>query len=189
MLVVNAAPTPGGKVLRASTIPMSELKKPDCDSVVLSKFKLFAGFKEDELATLLSLSDCRTYQPGESIVTQGEQGLCMYVLIRGSVRVHFTDPATNRDVDLATLKEGDFFGELALVDDGPRSATVDALEETHVLRITRMVVGVLAGVQPAAAIHLLAAIGQCLVNRLRAGNQKYLDLILLGHKESAPSAS
>jgi CRP-like cAMP-binding protein len=92
-------------------------------------------------------------------------------------------------VDLATLHVGDFFGELSLVDDGPRSATVDALEETQVLRITRMVVGVLAGVQPSAAIHLLAAIGRSLVNRLRAGNQKYLDLILLGHKESASSAS
>jgi CRP-like cAMP-binding protein len=161
--------------------------KPDCESAVLSKFKLFAGFKEEELATLLSLSDCQTFAAGSRIVTQDETGHCMYVIIRGKVRVH--SKAGEKDIDLATLEAGDFFGELSLVDDGPRSATVDALEETHVLRITRMVVGVLAGVQPSAAIHLLAAIGRSLVNRLRAGNQKYLDLILLGHKESAPSAS
>jgi len=159
----------------------------DSQSEKLSKFKIFAGFKEDELATLLSLSDFQTYQPGERIVTENENGLCMYVILRGSVRVHSLAGA--HEVELATLESGDFFGELSLVDDGPRSATVDAIEETQVLRITRMVVGVLAGVQPSAAIHLLAAIGRSLVNRLRAGNQKYLDLILLGHKESSASTS
>ncbi|HVE16202.1 MAG TPA: cyclic nucleotide-binding domain-containing protein [Chthoniobacterales bacterium] len=158
-----------------------------CKSETLSKFKLFTGFKEEELTTLLSLSDFQTFQPGARIVTQDEPGLCMYVILRGAVRVH--SRAGDQEVELAELHSGDFFGELSLVDDGPRSATVDAVEETQVLRITRMVVGVLAGVQPSAAIHLLAAIGRSLVNRLRAGNQKYLDLILLGHKESAPSAS
>ncbi len=166
---------------------MAEPTKPSCKSEILAKFKLFGGFKEEELDTLLSLSDCKVYQAGETIVTEGETGLCMYVILRGSVRVY--SHAGDNEVELAQLHAGDFFGELALVDDGPRSATVVALEETHALRITRMVVGVLAGVQPSAAIHLLAAIGRSLVNRLRAGNQKYLDLILLGHKESAPSAS
>ncbi|MGH8048214.1 MAG: cyclic nucleotide-binding domain-containing protein [Chthoniobacterales bacterium] len=165
---------------------MAETTKPDCKSESLSKFKLFAGFKEDEIGTLLSLSDCQKFAAGERIVTQDEAGLCMYVILSGSVRVH--SKAGDQTVELAVLHTGDFFGELSLVDDGPRSATCDAVEETNVLRITRMVVGVLAGVQPAAAIHLLAAIGRSLVNRMRASNQKYLDLILLGHKDSAPSA-
>ncbi len=165
---------------------MAEKTKPDIPHDILSKFQLFAGFKEEELATLLSLSDCQKFAPGERIVTQDETGLCMYVILTGSVRVHAR--GGGQDIELAALKTGDFFGELSLVDDGPRSATVDAIEETQVLRITRMVVGVLAGVQPSAAIHLLAAIGRSLVNRLRAGNQKYLDLILLGHKESSAPA-
>lgn len=166
---------------------MAETSKPTCESETLSKFKLFAGFKEDELTTLLSLSDVQRFAAGERIVTQGEPGLCMYVILDGRVRVH--SQAGGQEVELADLATGDFFGELSLVDDGPRSANVDAVEPTEVLRVTRMVVGVLAGVQPAAAIHLLAAIGRSLVNRLRAGNQKYLDLILLGHEESAASAS
>ena len=165
---------------------MPEISKPDCQSEVLAKFKLFTGFKEDELRTTLSLCDCATYEAGETIVRQNEEGgHCMYVIIRGKVKVHYSDQ--DHEIDLAELSAGDFFGELALVDDGPRSASVVALEETHVLRITRMVVGVMAGIQPGAAIHLLAAIGRSLVNRLRAGNQKYLDLILLGHKESSAS--
>lgn len=164
---------------------MAETTKPDFPNETLSKFQLFAGFKEEELATLLSLSDCQKFAPGERVVTQGEPGLCMYVILDGEVRVH--SHAGPQEVELALLHRGDFFGELSLVDDGPRSASVDAVQETQVLRITRMVVGVLAGVQPSAAIHLLAAIGRSLVNRLRAGNQKYLDLILLGHEESAAS--
>lgn len=166
---------------------MAETSKPTCESDILSKFKLFAGFKEEELTTLLSLSDVQSFAAGERIVTEDEPGLCMYVILTGRVRVH--SRAGDQDVGLAELHTGDFFGELSLVDDGPRSASVDAIETTEVLRVTRMVVGVLAGVQPSAAIQLLAAIGRSLVNRLRAGNQKYLDLILLGHKESAASAS
>jgi CRP-like cAMP-binding protein len=155
-------------------------------SEVLSKFRLFARFKEDELAAVLSLCDAVNYAPGETIVTQGEEaGHCMYVILSGRVRVHYS--GQDREVDLAELSDGAFFGELALVDDGPRSASVVALDATHTLRISRVVLGVLAGVKPGAAIHLLAAIGRSLVNRLRAGNQKYLDLILLGHKDSAAS--
>jgi len=161
---------------------MSELPKPDCHSEVLSRFRLFAGFKDDELATLLSLSDFESFPAGSTIVSEGEPGLCMYVILSGRVQVAVHSQV--EPIPLAELAKGDFFGELALVDDGPRSASVTAIEDTEVLRITRMVLGVMAGVQPAGAIHLLAAIGRSLVNRLRAGNQKYLDLILLGYKES-----
>jgi CRP-like cAMP-binding protein len=161
---------------------MSESPKPDCHSEVLSRFRLFAGFKDEELETLLSLSDFESFAAGDTIVSEGDPGLCMYVILSGRVRVAVHSP--EELVPLAELAKGDFFGELALVDDGPRSATVTAIEDTKVLRITRMVLGVMAGVQPAGAIHLLAAIGRSLVNRLRAGNQKYLDLILLGYKES-----
>ncbi len=165
---------------------MPDLSKPDCHSEVLSKFRLFAGFKDEELDTLLSLCDFESYSAGESIVSEGDIGLCMYVILCGNVQVTVRSPA-NEPIPLADLECGDFFGEVALVDDGPRSATVVATGETQVLRITRVVLGVMAGVQPAGAIHLLAAIGRSLVNRLRVGNQKYLDLILLGHKESSPS--
>jgi CRP-like cAMP-binding protein len=83
---------------------------------------------------------------------------------------------------LADLEGGDFFGEVSLVDDGPRSADVTALEDCEFLVITRMTLGILAGLQPGAAIHILAAIGRGLVARLREGNQKYMDLIVLNRQ-------
>jgi CRP-like cAMP-binding protein len=102
----------------------------------------------------------------------------MYVILSGSACV--TVKRGNGEIELARLSAGDFFGEVALVDDGPRSATVTATEACELLCITRTTLGVLAGLQPAAAIHLLAAIGRSLVARLRRGNKKYIDLLLSG---------
>lgn len=100
----------------------------------------------------------------------------MYILLEGSVEVSRKSEA--QEVILAELKAATFFGEVALVDDGPRSATVRATSKCLVLRIGRDTLRILAGVQPAAAIHLLSAIGHSLVLLLRKSNQKYLDLLL-----------
>lgn len=150
----------------------------NCDDELLTKFKVFAELSREELHTLIEQSGRASYKAGERIISAGEPGLCMYVILSGSARV--SSSAGGNDVEFALLKAGDFFGEVALVDDGPRSADVTATEDCDLLAITRMTLGVLAGLQPGAAIQLLAAIGRCLVERIRAGNQKYMDLILLG---------
>lgn len=151
-----------------------------CDDELLAKFKLFAELDREELKTLLEQSTTVSYEAGERIISAGDSGHCMFVILRGSVAV--TAKSNGEDVQLASLVAGDFFGEVSLVDDGPRSADVTTTSHCEFLCITRMTLGVLAGLQPGAAIHILAAIGRCLVARLRAGNQKYMDLILLGRQ-------
>lgn len=153
----------------------------DCPPA-LEKLLNFGGFKTDELITLEGLCDYESYEVGQAIVTQGDPSHCMYVIVAGEVQV--TCRSGDQEVNLATLVSSDFFGEIGLVDDGARSATVIVTKPARVLRIDRTVLNVLAGVQPSAAIHLLTAIGRSLVGRMRAGNQKYLDLILLGYKDS-----
>ena len=81
---------------------------------------------------------------------------------------------------LATFGPGDFFGELALVDDGPRSATVTALTECLLLKVPQSVLRALAGVYPNAAFKMLFAIAKVLVMRMRAGNARYIDSLLAG---------
>ncbi len=142
----------------------------------LSKFRLFAGLGEDELATLLQLTDTHFFPSGSRIFTAGDEGHCLYVLLEGRVRI--TVETNDREIELDQLGSGDFFGEISLVDDGPRSAHVTALDDCTLLRITRMTIGVLAGLQPGAAIQILGAIGRALVHRLRASNQKYIDILL-----------
>lgn len=150
------------------------------DDPRLSKFKLFAELSREELGALVEHCNVMTRNTGERIITAGERGHCMYLILAGRVRV--TAPAVSEDIELAVLNAGDFLGEIALVDDGTRSANVTALERSEFLCITRMTLGLLAGLHPSAAIHILAAIGRSLVARLRSGNQRYVDLIVLGHK-------
>lgn len=89
--------------------------------------------------------------------------------------VHHRD---GHDIDMAALNAGDFFGELALVDDGLRSADVQALTPCTLLKISHAVIAALAGVYPSAAFKFLIAVGRILVNRLRQTNQRFVDTLL-----------
>lgn len=123
----------------------------------------------------MRLTDTVTFSQGAKIIQAGEEGHCLYLLLSGTAVVQAPPP--DGKVELATLKIGDFFGEISLVDEGPRSADVMALEDCELLRVTRTTIGVLAGLQPAAAVQILSSIGRELVQRLRTANQKYLDLL------------
>lgn len=141
----------------------------------LQQFALFSGLGHDELSALVRLTDTVTFSQGTKIIQAGEEGHCLYLLLSGTAVVQAPPP--DGKVELATLKIGDFFGEISLVDEGPRSADVMALEDCELLRVTRTTIGVLAGLQPAAAVQILSSIGRELVLRLRTANQKYLDLL------------
>ncbi|MFZ9964081.1 MAG: Crp/Fnr family transcriptional regulator [Terrimicrobiaceae bacterium] len=152
---------------------MSSIIQPDDPR--LKQFALFSGLAHDELATLVRLTDKVSFKKDAKIIQAGEEGHCLYLLLSGTAVVQAPPP--DGKVELASLKIGDFFGEISLVDEGPRSADVVALEDCELLRITRTTIGVLAGLQPAAAVQILSSIGRELVQRLRTANQKYLDLL------------
>jgi len=152
---------------------MSSIIQPDDPR--LQQFALFSGLGHDELLALVRLTDTVTFSQGAKIIQAGEEGHCLYLLLSGTAVVQAPPP--DGKVELATLKIGDFFGEISLVDEGPRSADVMALEDCELLRVTRTTIGVLAGLQPAAAVQILSSIGRELVQRLRIANQKYLDLL------------
>jgi len=142
----------------------------------LQQIPLFAEFTEAELEGVIDLIDTVQYGADECIVKQDEAGDCMFVLVEGSARVvHRRD---GREIELAILKVGDFFGELALVDSGPRSADVETITPCTLLRIEHGALRAIAGVYPNAAFKLLLAVGRTLVTRMRRGNQKYIDSFL-----------
>jgi CRP-like cAMP-binding protein len=149
--------------------------KEICDK--LQGTPLFCEFTQDELLTFLDLVEWVDVKAGDAIVRQDEHGDCMYILVSGKAGViHRKD---GKHFELASMGPGDFFGELALVDEGPRSADVEALEDSKLIRIPQSVIRALAGVYPSAAFKLLVAVGRVLVARLRKGNQKYIDSLLL----------
>ena len=137
---------------------------------------LFHEFTEEEMDEFIELCDPVSAAAGEAIVKQDDSGDCMYIVVTGEARV--VHRKGGRDIDLAVLKEGDFFGELALVDEGPRSADVIALRDCTLLKITQAVISAVAGVYPTAAFKFLIAIGRIMVDRLRKSNQRYVDSLL-----------
>jgi small-conductance mechanosensitive channel/CRP-like cAMP-binding protein len=128
----------------------------------LSATDIFAPLNADELSQLVCASRSHTYAPGETIIRAGEEGDSMFVVHHGNVAVQVNDNGQPRTV--ATLGEGDFFGEMALFTGEPRSAHVVAAEETEVLEIGHEAMKSVFDSNP----HLAETLGQTIAHR-RAG--------------------
>ncbi|PWT89400.1 MAG: hypothetical protein C5B55_11450 [Blastocatellia bacterium] len=99
----------------------------------LSAVDIFAPLSVEEVGMLAKSSVRHVFAPGETVIRAGDPGSSMFVVHNGRVRVQINENGRPRTV--ATLNEGDFFGEMALFTGEPRSANVVALEETEVLEI------------------------------------------------------
>ncbi|HET9524917.1 MAG TPA: mechanosensitive ion channel family protein, partial [Pyrinomonadaceae bacterium] len=99
----------------------------------LSAVDLFAPLSVEETSMLAQAAVRHVFAPGEMVIRAGDPGSSMFVVHNGRVRVQVNDNGRPRTV--ATLNEGDFFGEMALFTGEPRTANVVALEETEVLEI------------------------------------------------------
>ena len=99
----------------------------------LSAVDIFAPLSVEETGMLAQAAVRHVFAPGEIVIRAGEPGSSMFVVHNGRVRVQVNENGRARTV--ATLNEGDFFGEMALFTGEPRTANVVALEETEVLEI------------------------------------------------------
>ena len=107
---------------------------PDLDEKAdfLARVPLFRGLKQRQLENLAGLMAVRHYDAGETIVTQGKEGIGLFVLVSGEAEVVRTG-ADGSTTKLNVFGPTDFFGELALLDGGPHTASVVAVEETECL--------------------------------------------------------
>jgi CRP-like cAMP-binding protein len=106
---------------------------------LLQSVELFEGVGEEELKLLASICRVQNYPPGEVVTSQGESGDEIYIVQKGFVEVIRSEltPGVNPRT-VVHLGEGQIFGEMALVDHGPRSATIKAASDpTSVLVILR----------------------------------------------------
>ena len=101
----------------------------------LARVDLFSGLRQKELKDLATYCGERTFSPGSVLLSQGEQGLGLYILTKGTVRITRKNSPDGAEEVLATAGVGDVIGELALLDDLPRSATVTAVDEVTVLKL------------------------------------------------------
>lgn len=102
----------------------------------LERVDLFAGLNEAQVKTLKERSRVRSFAANTIVVNEGDEGSSLFVVQSGSLKAFLTDN-NGREVTLSLLDPGDYFGELALLDDAPRSASVIAVTRSEVLQIPR----------------------------------------------------
>jgi len=119
---------------------------------------LFAGLEEAQLEVLAGRFSRESYDIGDTIITQGEPGACMYVLHSGQVEVLVGDQGGGTRV-LATLGKGDYVGEMALLQDAPRMATIRALGPVETLRLEAGDFRLMLDQVPALRARIEATIG------------------------------
>jgi CRP/FNR family transcriptional regulator, cyclic AMP receptor protein len=132
------------------------------DAVLLADVGFFKLLDDDERAVLAQQVEHRTIPGGTTIFREGDPGGIMYVIRSGKVELWVYDEDRQRVV-LANFEEGDFFGELSLLDQEPRSATATTLTDTEVLIIDRTDLQLLFKQKPDAALDVISVLG----NRLR----------------------
>src|SRR5437763_8120770 len=132
---------------------------------LLANIPLFESLTEDDLSALTIRLDEVEYAPDDVIFSQGDEGTSLFVIEDGAVEICYGEGAGN--VILATLFNGQYFGELSLFDGAPRSATATAVKPTHVIRLDRDDLVDFVHKNPAAALRIIEEMG----DRLRQTNE------------------
>ncbi|HPC37692.1 MAG TPA: cyclic nucleotide-binding domain-containing protein [Exilispira sp.] len=137
----------------------------------LKKIPLFSQLKEKDLKSISSLVKEREYKKGEIIVKQGDDGIGLFIIKKGKVKVSKT-LANGKVIDIAVHADGEYFGELSMLDNKPRTATVSALEDTTTLIMSYWEFKALLESNPEIALSIIPV----LVERFRETNEQLLEL-------------
>ena len=105
-------------------------------TTVLKSVPMFAAFREDQLQTLASMVTRRSAPRGTIVMAEGDRVDCLYVVLAGRLKVMMGE-ADGKEVILSILGQGEIFGEMGLIDDGLRSASVVAIEPCELLSVTK----------------------------------------------------
>ena len=133
---------------------------------MLATVPMFAGLDDHERAVLAERVDIKQLAAGELLFQYGDPGDYMVILKRGKVEL-FVKTKTGDSVFLETVGPGEFFGEISLLDAGPRTAAAKCVEDGEAIIVDRGDLDELLKLQPSAAMDLLVAAGK----RMRSSQQ------------------
>lgn len=129
-------------------------------------------FKDLSFWQLRRISDIvfeRHYEAGEAIFTQGQPGAALFILLEGTVEIELFEEGER--FILARLEKGNFFGELALLDDSPRSASAKAFKPTRALALYRSDLNKMIQVDPEASSLVFRSLATLIGDRLKKTNE------------------
>jgi CRP/FNR family cyclic AMP-dependent transcriptional regulator len=130
-------------------------------AAALAGVPLFAGISAESMERLAAVTGEQDFGAGQFIVRQGQVGTGLYVILSGSVKVlHGSD-------ELVRLGRGEFFGELSVIDQQPRNASVQAAEPTEVLALASWDLLALLETDPQLSLNMIKG----LVTRVRLAGE------------------
>ena len=136
------------------------------DAALLKKVPLFAEFSDEDRTTVASLMIARHYPKHSVLVYEGDPGDALFIVVNGNVAVTRVSN-DGKETILTILREGDFFGEMGVLDGSPRSATIKSLRDVDVAILARKDFLDLLAKSPAMSLSLVLALS----SRLRETNQ------------------
>jgi len=140
---------------------------------LMAEVPFFAALDSSHLAKLADRLTLRNYEPGTPIFSKDDHGSTLYIIRNGQVKISAPSPEGEEAV-LAMMRDGDFFGELSILDLKPRSADATAMEATSLYTLEREDFLDVVRTEPEMAIDILAALSA----RLRRSNLQFQDALL-----------
>jgi CRP/FNR family cyclic AMP-dependent transcriptional regulator len=146
----------------------------DENKAFLKRVALFSGLTDSQIERLAAGSVRRSFPKGRTIVAEGEPSQSLYVLLSGRAKVQRSD-TEGKEVILAVLGPGECFGEMSLIDDAPRSASVITIESCDFMSINKESFKAILLSSPEICMRIMKG----LVKRLREADKKIETLALL----------
>lgn len=141
---------------------------------LLKEIKLLKPFTDQELLQLIQVGTSAAYEAHTNIIIEGELSWGLYLILEGILGVFKTNKLTGEDYDVGQLKGGGFFGEMSLVDENPRSATVRGLTNCQVFYISKEAFQAFLGRSQDLKLRFYESCVKNLVGRLRELDDNYV---------------
>ena len=142
---------------------------------LLASTEFFAAASPDVLQTIAAAGHEISLIRGDLLFREGDPADALYIVVRGRLAIAIANPIDNRETVVSLMEPGDLFGEMAMLDDGPRSAMARALEPSTVFSIPHDTVLTLFRQQP----DLLWGVTRLLAHRLRVMDETLADSVFL----------
>jgi signal transduction histidine kinase len=145
------------------------------DMAFFRNCKLFDNMSEEEIATIIEGGETITIPSGESVISEHALGDCLFVIVKGSVEINkeLAEKDDNMVAQLKVMNPGEFFGEMALIDNEPRSANVISRDNVELLVIPKERFLNIAYTNPKVLFNLIRTLSW----RLRDTNQKFAEVM------------
>lgn len=163
-----------GKEFGLKEVFRSKLKPASVEEM-LSKIPVFEKLEVRELRQIADIVHRRKYTKGEYVFYQGDPGLGMYVVEKGTVGI-VVEGADGMKKEIIEMHDGDFFGEIALLDESPRSASVVVKQDSHLIGFFRPDLFDVIQKTPKTGLKIVMKLAEMIGERLRNMNSEFSKL-------------